>query len=271
MIAPAEDARLFRWASAGEWVREARAVLDAFRAPFPALPPDPPPAPPHHGAWLRRLLGPAGEHALRELAGRFSARYDAVEAFHAGRPDDPASFARDGVRASSAAALAAEARERFVDGRVVIPAAFDDALRRQDLSIVEGCCGFSLDGRYPVERETFYLHYGSHFLLGMAVQLQRATGADLRPRLRARGVPTLVACAVPLSRVPHTTVEAVCRECLRLALAGRDGGTPPHLRLDFTLDFRLGPEHVRRIEHPAAGPDPWLHRSGRKRRFDHPR
>jgi hypothetical protein len=248
------SAGLFRWAEAGEWVREAGRVLKETGARFP--PPravDPPPAPPHSAEWLGRLLGAAGERALGELTGRFAALFHAVEAFHAARPDDPGSFARDGVRASSAAALDAEARARFTG---VPRAALDEALARQDPSIVEGRCGFSVDGRFPAERETFYLLYGSHFLLGTAVRIRRATGVDLFPRLRGRGVPTLLTCAVPLARVPPDAREAICRECLRLALAGVDGAEPPPLRLDFTLTATLEPEHVLRIEHPEPRSDP---------------
>lgn len=248
------DVPAFRWACAAEWVGEAREVLRGFPA-LPALPLDPPPAPPHAGAWVGHVLGPTGELALRELAGRFHARYAAVEAFHAGRPDEPGSYARNGVRAASAAALAAEARARFVGGRVT-PAVFAEVLGRQDLSVVEGGCGFSLDGRFPRERETFYLLYGSHFLLGMAVQLERATGVDLRARLRGRGVPTLLTCAVPLDRVPGPAVEALCRECLRLALAGWRGDAPPFLRLDFNLTAGLPPAYIRGYDHPELRADP---------------
>lgn len=247
------SAELFRWAAAGEWVREAGRVLREVDAPSP--PPravDPPPAPPHAGEWVGRLLGAAGERALGELTGRFAARFGAVEAFHAGRPDDPGSFARDGVRASSAAALDAEARSRFTG---VPRAAVDEALALQDPSIVEGRCGFSVDGRFPAERETFYLLYGSHFLLGTAVRIRRATGVDFFPRLRGRGVPTLLTCTVPMPRVPPDAREAICRECLRLALAGRDGD-PPLLRLDFTLTATLEPQHVLRMEHPEPRSDP---------------
>lgn len=246
--------RVFRWAAAGEWVREAGRVLEAEGAPFPALPLDPPPAPPHAGEWVGRLLGAAGERALGELAGRFAARYGAVEAFHAGRPDDPGSYTRAGVRAPGSAALAAEARSLFAGE--VPPAALDEALGGMRAAVDEGLCCFSLDRRFPTERETFYLLYGSHFLMATAVRLRRATGVDLTPRLRERGVPTLLTCAVPLERVPQATREAVCRECMRLALAGWRGETPPPLRLDFFLGSPLEPEHIRAVEHPRPRSDP---------------
>ncbi len=246
--------RVFRWAAAGEWVREAAGVLEEARVPSPAAPLDPPPAPPHAGEWVGRLLGAAGERALGELAGRFAARYEAVEAFHAGRTDDPGSYRRHGVRGASAALLAAEARSRFAGG--VGPAALDEALGGLAASIAEGESCFSLDRRYPTERETFYLLYGSHYLMAAAVRVRRATGVDLTPRLRGRGVPTLLTCAVPLARVPQATREAICRECMRLALIGWAGDTPPPLRLDFFLDSSLEPEHILAIEHPEPESDP---------------
>ncbi|CAA9359533.1 MAG: hypothetical protein AVDCRST_MAG68-4255, partial [uncultured Gemmatimonadetes bacterium] len=138
----------------------------------------------------------------------------------------------------------------------VPPAALDEALGGMQAAIDEGLCCFSLDRRLPTERETFYLLYGSHFLMATAVRLRRATGVDLTPRLRGRGVPTLLTCAVPLERVPAATREAICRECMRLALAGWRGDTPPPLRLDFFLGSPLEPEHIRGMEHPQPESDP---------------
>jgi hypothetical protein len=201
-----------------------------------------------------RLLGAAGGRAQAELAGRFAARYGAVEAFHAGRPDDPGSYRRAGVRSVGAATLAAEARSRFAGA--VPPAALEEALGGLEAVVDEGLCCFSVDRRYPTERETFYLLYGSHFLVAAAVRVRRATGVDLTPRLRGRGVPTLLTCAVPMERVPDATRQAICRECMRLALAGWQGETPPPLRLDFFLGAPLEPEHIRAIEHPRPVSDP---------------
>jgi hypothetical protein len=241
--------RVFRWARRRAWRAEVRAMVveAAGHAPHPggALPA----AVPAEGAADERLVA---------LVRRFSARYGAVEAFHAGRPDDPASYGVHGVLPHSSAWLCAEAAERFCGGPGprVERECFDRVLSRQDLSAGEGEAGFCLDERYVHQCDSFYLVYGSHFLFGLAIQLGRASGTDLKPLLRARGVPTLVTCHVPIDRIPAPALRLICQRTAASALGERrppEGSSP--IRLDFTVPGGLGPGHVARIRYPVSATD----------------
>ena len=236
--------RPFRWSLAGDWIAEVsdvvgEGVLDRLREHAP------PPVAAADEGWLRRALGERGSEALvGSLAERFRSRHDAVVAFHAGRPADPGSYRARGVLVSTPERLLADAREVFPG--------VDPLLPRQDLSLIDGRLAFNLDERFLLESDTFYLLYGSHFLLGLAVQLRRETGVDHLPHLRARGTPALLTCLLPLDYLPPECVPRICRLTLHRSL---NGGLPGRSAFDLTIHRSLEPALVLRAEEPADPPD----------------
>jgi hypothetical protein len=241
-----DRSQVFRWARRHAWRAEVRAmVAEAAGHACGVLPA----AVPGEGA---------ADERLEVLVRRFSARYAAVEAFHAGRPDDPSSYGVHGILPHSSAPLCAEAAERFCGGprARVDRECFDRVLSRQDLSAGEGEAGFCLDERYVHQCDSFYLVYGSHFLFGLAIQLGRVSGVDLKSLLRARGVPTLVTCHVPIDRVSAPALRLICLRAAQSACGeprSRERSSP--IRLDFTVPGGLGPGHVARIRHPVSAVD----------------
>ena len=213
----------------------------------------------HAGAWLAALFGTASpdraEDLVQTLSQRFAERYGAVRMFHAGRPVDPESYLENGVRLASPERLIAEAREIFCGSPPrVSRRPLDELLSRQNFDLIDGLAGFHLDEYFLTECFTFYVLYGSHFLLGLAVQLESATCGNFRALLRRRGVPSVVACDVPLELLPENTVQQLCCFCIYEALSGpgRRPGAPGRTDFGFVLDRPLPPEHVVGCDHPRG-------------------
>lgn len=205
--------------------------------------------------WLGEILGPRSRLTAAELVDQLAAdltgRYQAVRAFHAGRPVDPEAYRSHGLLLATPERLVGEAREVFAEEGEALA----ELLTKQDLSLIDGRVALHLDERFLLRHFTFYVLYGSHFLLGLAVQLERATGRPQRELLRARGVPTVAACDIPLSRLPTTALRQLCCQGIRAALEPCPG---PEAVTDFelTLDRPLPPQHVISCRHPRRLPDP---------------
>lgn len=166
-----------------------------------------------------------------------------IRAFHAGRPLDPDAYRRHGLLLATPERMIAEAYEVFAGEEEALAA----LLPLQDLSLIDGRVDLHLDERFLLEKFTFYALYGSHFLLGLACQLERATGRPMRKRLRQRGVPTIAVCDVPVDRLSPETLRQLPGA---LALASSEVSS-----FGFSLDRPLPPENVRRCRHPRCLPD----------------
>jgi hypothetical protein len=247
--------RLLRWPGAAPWIASTRARLveaagEGVLARFQSRPPganracDEP--------WLGEILGGGSRLAPGELVDRLAAdlldRYRAVRAFHAGRPLDPEAYLRRGLLLASPERLVGEAHEVFAGEG----AALEALLPRQDLSLVDGQVALHLDERFLLRSFTFYALYGSHFLLGLAVQLEKATGRPLRDRLRARGVPAVAACDVPLGLLPAEDLRQLCCQGVRAALAPGGGEPGGVTSFGFNLYQPLPPEGVVSCRRPRG-------------------
>jgi hypothetical protein len=72
-------------------------------------------------------------------------------------------------------------------------------------------------------RDGYHLVYGSLSLLAVAIQIDKKFGTDFRSALRAKGVPVIFVCDVPMDRIDDASLEV---------LAGcRPSGNPaaPHI------------------------------------------
>jgi len=206
--------------------------------------------------WLGEILGPGSRlgsgEMVDELAADLASRHRAVRAYHAGRPVDRHAYRKSGLLLATRERLIGEAREVFAGEQEALAA----LLPRQDLSLLDNRVGLHLDERFLLRRFTFYALYGSHFLLGLAVQLERATGRPQRHLLRKRGVPAVAACDVPLDLLPLTALRQLCCQGIRAALAGSPPGEEePVTDYGFTLHRPLPPEHVVACRHPRGLPD----------------
>jgi hypothetical protein len=253
-----ERARRFRWAHSAGWIAETAALVReiaggaVFARSRRSAPGGRPPWAP---GWLEERVGSVHAGSVLDgLVRRFRERFDSVEAFHAGRPVASDAYVTGGVRLASPQVLIEEAHEVFCrgPGAWAAPAALDDVLAGQDLSLVDGVAGFSLDHRYLLTCDTFYFHYGSHFLLGLAVELRNRHRCDALPRLRCRGRPAMAVCAIPLDTLEEETVPRLCMEAVRLALAGAAAAPAvERVRFDFTLRSSLAPAAVLRQWNPG--------------------
>jgi len=253
--------RLLRWPGAAAWIGAVRDRLlhTAGERVFERFRTRPPGANrAYDEPWLGEILGPESRLAPGELVDQLAAdlagRCRAVRAFHAGRPVDPAAYRRRGLLLATPERLLAEAGEVFAGEGAALAA----LLPRQDLSLIDGRVGLHLDERFLLRRFTFYALYGSHFLLGLAVQLERATGRPQRHLLRERGVPTVAACDVPLDLLPTADLRQLCCQGIRAALASQGeapGEEEPVTDYGFTLHQPLPPEHVIACRHPRGLPD----------------
>lgn len=167
-----------------------------------------------------------------------------LRAFHAGRPVDPDAYRRHGLLLASPERLIAEAYEVFAGEEETLTA----LLPRQDLSLIDGRVDLHLDERFLLEKFTFYSLYGSHFLLGLACQLERATGRPMRERLRQRGVPTIAVCDVPVDRL-----SPKIRRQLPSALLALESSEVSDF--GFSLDRPLPRSRVVACHHPRGLPD----------------
>jgi hypothetical protein len=249
---------LLRWPGAAGWTAAVRRRLleaagEGIFARFQARPPGANRA--WDEPWLEGILGPGSRLTpgalVDQIAADLAGRYRAVRAFHAGRPLHPGAYRRRGLLLATPERLVGEAREVFAGEEEALAA----LLPRQDLSLVDGRVALHLDARFLLRSFTFYALYGSHFLLGLAVQLERATGRPQRQRLRARGVPTVAACDVPLARLPTEALRQLCCQGIRGALSSRGPGPEAVTSFEFTLHQPLPPERVVACHHPTGLPD----------------
>jgi len=253
-----DRSQLLRWPGAGAWSDSVRKLLvhaagTGIFERFRVRPPGANRA--YDEPWLAGILGAQSRLTPGELIERVAAdlvdRYRAVRAFHAGRPVDSDAYRRRGLLLATPERLVGEAREVFAGEEAALAA----LLPRQDLSLIDGRVAVHLDERFLLRHFTFYALYGSHFLLGLAVQLERATGRPLRRRLRTRGVPTVAACDVPLALLPAEALRQVSCQGIRAALAGPGPAPEAVTGFEFTLHRPLAPQHVISCRHPRHLPD----------------
>jgi len=254
-----ESPALLRWPGAASWIASVRTglvqaagerVFERFRIRPPGANRT------YDELWLGEILGTrshltAGE-IVDQLAADLTSRYRAVRAFHAGRPLDPEAYRRHGLLLSTPARLVGEAQELFAGEEAALAA----LLPQQHLSLVDGCVYLQLDRRFLLHQSTFYPIYGSYFLLGLAIQLERATGRPMRERLRARGVPTVAACDVPLTLIPAEALRQLCCQGIREALASAGEGPEAVTDFQWALHQPLPPQHVVSCRHPRRLTDP---------------
>ncbi len=253
--------RLLRWPGAAAWIGAVRdrllqAAGEGVFERFRTRPPGANRA--YDEPWLGEILGPGSRLGSREmvdqLAADLTSRYLAVRAYHAGRPVDRHAYRKSGLLLGTPERLLGEAREVFAGEQEALAA----LLPRQDLSLLDDRVDLHLDERFLLRRFTFYALYGSHFLLGLAVQLERATGRPQRHLLRERGVPAVAACDVPLDLLPASDLRQLCCQGIRAALASQGeapGEEEPVTDYGFTLHRPLPPEHVVACRHPRGLPD----------------
>jgi hypothetical protein len=254
-----ERRELLQWPGAAAWTgavedRLLQAAGEGIFERFRTRPPGANRA--YDEPWLAGILGPGSRLApgalVDRLAADLSSRYRAVRAFHAGRPVDRQAYRKHGLLLGTRERLLGEAREVFAGEQEALVA----LLPRQDLSLLDGQVALHLDERFLLRRFTFYALYGSHFLLGLAVQLERATGRPQRHLLRKRGMPTVAACDVPLDLLPAADLRQLCCQGIRAALAGTaPSEEEPVTDYGFTLHRPLPPEHVVACRHPRGLPD----------------
>lgn len=250
---------LLQWPGAAAWIGAVRDRLlqTAGEGAFERSRTWPPGAnPAWDELWLEKILGPESRLAPGELVDRLTAdlasSYRAVRAFHAGRPLDPDAYLRHGLLLATPERFVREAREVFAGEEEALAT----LLPRQDLSLVDGRVGLNLDERFLLHRFLCYTQYGSYFLFALAIQLERTTGRPQRHLLRERGVPTVVACDVPLDRLPAANLRQLCCQGIRAALAGTEPNEEePVTDHGFSLDRPLPPEHVVACRHPRRLPD----------------
>jgi hypothetical protein len=173
-------------------------------------------------------------------------RYRGVRAYHAGRPVDPEAYLRCGLLVATPERLIGDAGEVFAGEEEALAA----LLPRQHLSLVDGQVALHLDERFLLRTFTFYALYGSHFLLGLAVQIEKKTGRPMRGRLKARGVPTIAACDVPFDSLPISEIRQLACQGIRAALASGNGEPLEVTDFGLTLDRPLPPESVIACRHP---------------------
>jgi hypothetical protein len=253
-----ERRELLQWPGASAWIgavqdRLLQAAGEEVFERFRTRPPGANRA--YDEPWLAGILGPESRLASGELVDQLAAdllsRYQAVQAYHAGRPVDRHAYRKSGLLLGTRERLLGEARDVFAGEHEALAA----LLPRQDLSLLDRVA-LHLDERFLLRSFTFYALYGSHFLLGLAVQLERATGRPQRHLLRERGAPTIAACDVPLDRLPAAHLRQLCCQGIRAALAGTEpNGEEPVTDYGFSLDRPLPPEHVVACRHPKGLPD----------------
>jgi len=249
---------LLRWPGAASWTASVRTALvkaggEGVFERFQVRPPGANRA--DDEAWADEILGErsrltAGQ-LVDQLAADLNRRYRTVRAYHAGRPADPDSYRRHGLLLGSSARLVGEAWELFAGEEEALAA----LLPRQHLSLVDGRVFLHFDQRFLLRRSTFYTIYGSYFLLALAIQLEKATGRPMRERLRARGVPTVAACDVPLALLPVEELRQLCCQGIRAALATHDGEPEAVTDFGFTLYQPLPSQNVVSCRHPKRLPD----------------
>ena len=178
-------------------------------------------------------------------------RYTHIAAFHAGRPVDPESYAKRGLVPLNYEESCREAVRLFSSvpaDRVVA------ACREIGPDLRSGRVFLSIDARNLSKYCGHYLLSGSEFLGGVAAELEGAGFIAPREVLRARGIPTIVECHIPVEWLSDEEAGWVVDDMVRDA----NRGSSIAGELDHTITLRraVPSDLVRRHWHPRAIHDP---------------
>lgn len=166
--------------------------------------------------------------------------YSHIRGYHFGRPDEPESYKRHGVRVGRPAYF----KERFGVIFNEFPSEIlDQAIQQSDLS--RNCpeqedreVFLGLDARPFLDRCAHYARSGSERITDYAACLQKITGVPCLDRLKTFGVPCMVVVDVPMDEVPFESLDSLEVKLTEFA-EGRydeayDGGED---RVDFAISF----------------------------------
>ncbi len=161
--------RVFQWVTATAWIAATRwylvemagaGIFERFHRhpPDTRLTADAP--------WLSATVGSSRALAelMQTLVHRLTMRYDVLQAFHAGRPAELASYLTQGILPAAPERLIDGARDIFCGPThpCVSVGQLEALISQQHLTLIDGRLGFALDKRYLTQVDTFYVHYGSH-------------------------------------------------------------------------------------------------------------
>lgn len=197
------------------------------------------------------------------LADRLIKRFKAFRAAHGARPEDVASYYRDGFVPLSPTSFHDRARDIFLSGE--FPELSEQHLQRAIKEVGtdqrEGCVWFAGNEKMLVEECGHYMLYGSEYLTGLAAWLGTKQ-PDYRQVLKRFGVPTVFVCDVPLSYISPSVINSISGKALEMVFLELQGSDEfeeiPHFEASFCLRQGLPPEHIVGHYHPTGVRDPLL-------------
>ena len=171
--------------------------------------------------------------------------FDSVRCFHATRATEIASYYRHGIRP-----LTLDYWHEIVDEcftRAIVDPSVLSHLRvvrdRQFSTGQDGQVHFCCDDALLKHRDGYHLVYGSLSLLAVAIQIDKKFGTDFDPCFRAKGVPVIFVCDVPMDRIDDASLEVLALPSQR---------QPRRTRYRFLRELPPGPI----FRSPAPWPRP---------------
>lgn len=214
-------------------------------------------------SWLDDIVGTVHDIEVDSkalLAHRLRQRYRALRAVHGTSITDLKPFYREGLRPLVPEQYHNLAREIFLAGD--FPELSEDDLQaaiaavRSDLRA--GRVYFEANEEMLIEHAGHYMLYGSEYLLGIAAHL--GGSRDYRRVLKARGVPTMFICDVPLNFIGEDTLREFAGEALECIfqelLDGHKFVRDRWRGAGFSIRQPLPPECLIGHYHPVIRRDP---------------
>lgn len=198
---------------------------------------------------------------LPAFAGRMADYYSAYKGFHGCRPDSLASYYAKGITGQAGDLIVARFREIYAD---IQADRLDRAIREFESrgNQERGKTWFLADDQSLLRTCGHYMIQGSEFLMALAANLGHGPGGeDLRMRLRASGVPTIIEVDLPSALVPPIDRLHVAKLVLSewgqiVARRKLGGGDEPC----YVIREPIPPECIHGHTHPRQIRDP--HRWG---------
>jgi hypothetical protein len=196
-----------------------------------------------------------------ELTERLRGHYRALRAVHGTRTSDLSTFYESGLKRLHPESFHDQAREVFLNGDYpeLSEERLQDAITAVGSDLRSGRVYFEANETMLIDLCGHYMLYGSEYLICIAAHL--GGSRDYRQILKARGVPTLFICDVPLDFIGEQTLQEFAGEALELVFQELLDG--PQFRRDkyrgagFCIYEDLPADCVVGHYHPTIRRDPF--------------
>lgn len=198
----------------------------------------------------------------RHLATQLRGIFPMIRMFHCCRPVNIKNYYDNGLLVLDSNKANDDFRATFIDNpefpeitATLVEGAIEEmagSYRRH------GYIYFGLDDRYLIDNCGHYLIYGSEYIQALATCIERKIKRRVKPILRRRGVPTVLAVDMPTNHFTDNELRTLGEKALCVWAYAIAHNTEESGKIDFAIELGqpLGPGFIRSHYHPECIPDP---------------